>query len=306
MILQFLNSIGDVVFSQIIRKWVAGSTRRDIIEYTQRKNMRNVKTLINYLGEHHKDEKMVTRTVDEYGKIINEISNRNLNATISIKLSQLGFDVKNGKIFCKKNVEQVISTAHKNKVFTWIDTESLRFVDFTFSFYKELLTKYNCGLTLQANFKRTMGDLKQLIELSKENNVYIRLVKGIYDEPAEYTYQDFNQIEKVYLDLISTAFKESSNNFGIAIASHSKKVIEEALRYYEQYPKDLFEMQFLKGVRTKYAEELIKKGVPLAEYVPYGEKAFAYTIRRARKNPKLKNSLLYQGWFILYDILYPD
>jgi len=57
-------------------------------------------------------------------------------------------------------------------------------------------------------------------------------------------------------------------------------------------------------VIPNYSKELRKSGVPLIEYVPYGEHVFAYSIRRADKKPKYANSIFLAPFFDAYRKLY--
>ncbi len=55
---------------------------------------------------------------------------------------------------------------------------------------------------------------------------------------------------------------------------------------------------------VNYANELRKKGINVTEYVPYGTDAFAYSVRRAKENKKLRNSPLFWPFFEAYKVYY--
>lgn len=255
--------------------------------------------MISYLGEHYTDAAPVFRTVKEYRMLIGRMSGN----SITIKPSQLGFNVmakKDSEKFCSQQMLEVISCAAAKNIFVWIDMEDSDSAEFTVKFYRKYISKYRMGICLQANLHRTEKDLAGLIRISEKQDVYVRLVKGIYKGDIE----DRHELHVKFLSLISIAFEQSPKTFGIAIASHHTQAIELALKLQEEHRKKFFEIQVLKGVLSGYYENLRSRGVKVAEYVPYGPDAFSYSVRRAIKNPSFSNSILFAPFFDTYRKLY--
>jgi proline dehydrogenase len=56
--------------------------------------------------------------------------------------------------------------------------------------------------------------------------------------------------------------------------------------------KDKYEFQMLLGVLPNLGEKLVKLGHPLRVYVPFGEKWYAYSIRRLKENPEMAGHII--------------
>lgn len=281
-------------FNYFSHKWVAGRNAENAINYVKKLN--NAKHtssgIINHLGEHHLESKFAKETVSEYKKLIDLIVENNLDAAVSIKPSQFGFDaedVENPREFCFKNMQEIVEYAKEKRVFLWFDMERSKYTDFTIETYEKLVNDdQKVGICLQANLKRTDKDLRALIALSRKGlPVKVRLVKGIYPETGDIAYVNNLDIHLAFRNLVKTAFEKSPKSFGIAIGSHHIDIIDEAKILQGSHKKDFFEIQVLKGVRPKLYEKLRRRSdyQNIIEYVPYGRNAFAYSMRRIVENP---------------------
>lgn len=306
MLTSTMRNFGNFIFLNLLTRWVAGAKAENAIDYC---STINNSCVINQLGEHYKDAALVFQTVKEYMRLVDMVSKSMKKASITIKPSQLGFDVlekKDSEKFCQQQMLDVVKYASSKKVLVWLDMEDSRFTDFTLRFYRKFASRYMLGICLQANLKRTEKDLLELIKLSESSKtkVKVRLVKGIYKESEDIALTDPHEIHVKYLGLISIAFEQSSKDFGIAVGSHHSQAIELALKLQEEYKKKFFEIQVLKGVLPSYYEQLREAGVRVVEYVPYGRDAFPYSIRRAAKNPDFAKSILFAPFFDAYKKLY--
>ncbi len=307
MLASFTRNFGNFFFLNIVKRWVVGAEAEDAVTYCKQLSEKGSACEINRLGEHYKESPFTVLVVKDYKHLIDLLANNKMNSAITIKPSQFGFDVldqEDPKSFCEENLLEVVKYANSKGVLTWIDMESSRFTDFTLALYKKYMSKYKLGVCLQANLKRTENDLSDLIALSKSSEIVVRLVKGIYPENQDIAITDSKQLHKQFLKLITIAFEKSPTIFGVAVATHHSEAIELALKLQKKYPKNFFEIQVLKGVLPDYYAELRNKSVPLVEYVPYGKEAFAYSVRRAKENPKLVGSILFWPFFDAYKKLY--
>ena len=75
----------------------------------------------------------------------------------------------------------------------------------------------------------------------------------------------------------------------MAIATHDPLLTEyaEALIEKMAIKKDRYEFQMLLGVAGNLRRELVAKGHPLRVYVPFGDRWYAYSMRRLRENPNI-------------------
>lgn len=299
MIHEIVERFGNVYFSRLMDRWVVGPSAKDAITYCKKLNQSGSGCLINLLGEHLKKSSEVEKTVEEYKKLIDLISTNGIDGSITIKPSQFGYtalDKEHPKQYCKTKMLEIINFAGSRDIFCWIDMESSEYTDFTLDFFKENNKSHSIGICIQANLKRSETDLKDLISLNEQAGVFVRLVKGIYQEDESIAYTEPKAIHKNFLKLIKTAFEKSPGSFSIAVATHHSEAVELAQSLSKKYKKK-FEIQVLKGVMPGYYWELREKGIKLKEYVPYGANAFAYSVRRAMKNPEFSKSMLYAMFF---------
>lgn len=304
MLSRAIRDFGNFIFLKFLNRWVAGEKAEDAVKYCRNLKCRSCHCTINYLGERHVEVASVLNTVKEYRHLVGLLTS---SSAISIKPSQFGFNTlerKDSEKFCSAQMLEIIKLASEKNILTWIDMEDSRYTDFTLRFYRRFAPKYKLGICIQANLRRSEGDLLDLIKFSQKAPVRVRLVKGIYQEPEEIALTDPHEIHVKFLSLISVAFEQGSRDFGIAVATHHRQAVELALKLQEEHKKKFFQIQVLKGVMPSYYEELRKSGFHIIEYVPYGEKAFAYSMRRAKKNKSYANSILMAPFFDAYRKIY--
>jgi proline dehydrogenase len=305
MLSRIIRSLGNFYFLHLMNQWVAGSSVKDAVSCCRKLGSMGSGCMINHLGEHYTEAAMAKEAVEEYKKLIDQLSLSGTAACLTIKPSQFGFntqDAPDPEKFCRQEMLEVVRHASGKNVFVWLDMEDSRFTDFTLDFYEEFVPAFLLGICLQANLLRTRKDLDRMIGLCKTASVRVRLVKGIY--PEKNAISDPGKLHSRFLGLIRYAFEKSPPSFGIAVGSHHAEAIELALALQKKYKKQKFEIQVLKGVLPDYCEELRKRGVSIVEYVPYGHDAFAYSVRRARKNPRYAHSRLFSLFFDAYKKLY--
>jgi len=292
---------GNFFFLHVMPRWIAGADARAAVAYCGKHGP----CVVNYLGEHYDDSSLVRPTVEEYKRLIGLLSSGNVKASIAIKPSQFGLsvlDVEDPMSFCEEMMLEVVRCAGGRGVFTWLDMEDFRSTDFTLDFYCKYAPKHPMGVCLQANLTRTPKDLARLIGLSQKSAVRVRLVKGAYKDKPEAA---SGEVHAAFLVLIRAAFAGRAANLGVAVASHHPEAVELALKLQKENPKPFFEIEMLKGVRPQYQDELRRRGVPLAIYVPYGKDVFAYSVRRAMKDPGLSGNPLLIPFFDAYKKLNP-
>lgn len=272
---------------RIAKQWIAGDTMAQAIQSARLANKKGMGSIINKLGEHLTSKNQVENTLKEYLILVSNLRKSRIKGGISIKPTQLG--LARSKKECSQNFSILIEKASLSQIFVWIDMESSEFTDGTIGIYLDLFGKYErLGLALQANLKRTRGDLMKLLELGAK----IRLVKGAYREKNEHAYQSRSDVDENYRNLMELLFVEG-NEFGIA--THDLQLIEHAINLSKVHEKK-FEFQMLKGIRDELKPILLKKGFPVMEYIPYGTNWLPYSIRRLKE--RKRNILLLGSSFL--------
>ena len=259
------------ILKRFASKWIAGDTLEQAIERAKKSNKIGVQGIINLLGEHAESILMTERAVIEYLQILDAIAEDKVLASISVKPSQVGISID--RKLCEENFIRLLDAAQKLKIFVWIDMESSQYTEETLDLYKTLKSRYdNVGIALQAYLKRSEKDLESLLAIDGK----VRLCKGAYRESNDVMVGHHEQIGENYEELMKLLF-EKGNNF--AIATHDSSLIEEAKVLSKQYKRN-FEFQMLMGVRENLKSRLVQEGFIVANYIPYGRKWLAYTVRR--------------------------
>jgi len=262
---------------RVAKRWIAGYTLEDAIKVAHDANNRKLRVILNRLGEHTPDERLIQGYTEEYLKLLDRIQEEKIDGTISVKPSQLGLAAS--PPLYNRNLLRIIERAETYGEFVWIDMENSPYTEATISTYKEILPSHrHLGVCLQANMKRTESDLKDLIP----HGGIIRLVKGAYPESAELAYKKRSDVDANYVRLMTMLF-EGGGQF--AIGTHDGKLIDKARDLAKQEKRD-FEFQLLKGIRDDIKPTLVKEGYRVGEYVPYGPEWYNYSKRRMRERKR--------------------
>ncbi len=262
---------------KLARQWIAGDTLDDAISRTRKANNSGIGAIINFLGEHVRDEALAKKNIEENQRILKAIEDSKLNAALSIKLTQLGLEIE--KHFCLSNVEQIVGSAASKNIFVWIDMENSPYTEDTIYIYIEVFKKFkNVGVAIQSNLKRSESDVKRIAA----SGGIIRLVKGAYGEKTDIAYTSRKDITINYSKLMGYLFYKSQF---FAIATHDDLLINEALVANRAHQK-MIEFQMLMGVREELKKELVKKGLKVVDYIPYGNNWFPYSLRRIRERKR--------------------
>ncbi len=262
---------------KLARQWIAGETLADAISCTKKSNNSGIGAIINFLGEHVKDAAEAEKNKQENLRILQAIEESKLSASLSIKLTQLGLEIE--KSLCLSNVEKLVSSAASRNIFVWIDMENSPYTEDTIDIYLEIFKKYkNAGIAIQSNLKRSESDVKKI---AAEGGI-IRLVKGAYREKSDIAYTSRKDITINFSRLMGYLFYKSPF---LAIATHDELLINEALEANKAHQKRL-EFQMLMGVREELKQELVKKGLSVVDYIPYGKNWFPYSVRRIRERKR--------------------
>ncbi len=259
------------------RQWIAGETLDDAISRARKANNAGIGGIINFLGEHVRDKEEAKKNIEENQRILNAIGDSKLNASLSIKLTQLGLEIE--KDFCLSNVEMIVGGAASKNIFVWIDMENSPYTEDTIHIYLEVFKKFkNVGIAIQSNLKRSDSDVRRIAA----SGGIIRLVKGAYSEKPDIAYTSRKDITINYSKLMGYLFFKSPF---FAIATHDDLLIKEALVANEAHHKRI-EFQMLLGVREELKKELVKKGLTVVDYIPYGKNWFPYSLRRIRERKR--------------------
>jgi proline dehydrogenase len=281
-IVRVLPAIPKPVVKRLSSRYIAGDQLSDACRIVKALNDKGKFATVDVLGEEITTEEEALALVAEYEHVLEAIQRERLDSNVSVKLT--GFGLALDRNFCRDNLARLVRAAAGRGNFVRIDMEDSSTTSDTLALYRELRAEGldNVGIVLQSYMKRTLTDIAELADL-KPN---VRVCKGIYVEPPEVAYQDF---ETVRLNFVEAVAALLDNGSYVGIATHDEWVIAEAMTLLEERElrPEQYEFQMLLGVRSHLGDELVREGHRLRIYVPYGRQWYEYSIRRLQENPKI-------------------
>lgn len=282
LIARTLPAVPRPVVRHFADRYMAGEKLSDAVDTVRRLNRRGAAATVDVLGEFVTERSQATETVRQYLALLEAIRDSALDSHVSIKLTALGLEID--PQFARENLARVVAAAAEQGTFVRIDMEDSRHTDETLRIYRELREAGNdgVGIVIQSYLRRAMGDVRDLRDLAPR----VRLVKGIYVEPAAVAYQDPAQINRSYVDLLEELIDGGSH---VAVATHDESLITAAQRIARErgLSRDGYEFQLLLGVKEHLRDRLIGSGERVRIYVPFGEAWYGYSVRRLKENPSI-------------------
>ena len=257
----------------LTRRFVAGNTLDEALQACSKLNQEGILTTLDYLGESVTVKEEALQSRDHCLEALREIKARQIDSTISIKLTQMGLDIDEG--LCFANAHSLVALAAANGTRVEFDMESSDYVDRTLSIVERLHAEFGCvRAVLQAYLFRTEADILRMNQL----RLPVRICKGAYAEPDSVAFSDKEAVDSNYLKLTALLLQHGEYP---ALATHDDRMVAGGLNS----PKDQFEFQMLYGVRRDLQKKLRAAGFRVRVYVPYGEAWYPYFMRRLAERP---------------------
>jgi proline dehydrogenase len=281
-IVNVLPAVPKGVVRRISSRYIAGTEIAEACRVVSRLNEDGKMATIDVLGEEITSVDEAMEIMREYRYVFETIEREHLDSNVSVKLTALGLALGYG--LCRRNLEKVVSHAQEVGNFVRIDMEDSSTTEDTLRIYRELREEGldNVGVVLQARLRRTLDDIESLADLTPN----VRICKGIYVEPPEIAFQDFDEVRDNYVAALEKLLDGGSY---VGIATHDEWLVTEGKRAVQErgLEREQYEFQMLLGVRRRLASSLVDEGHRLRIYVPYGEHWYAYSMRRLQENPKI-------------------
>jgi proline dehydrogenase len=264
---------------RLTSRFIAGHTLDREVAVCQRLNRDGYLASLDHLGESVTSLREAENSRDAYLGALDQIAGQGLQATVSVKLTQLGLDFSAAE--CEANVERLVARASAIGSRVEVDMESSAYVDRTLGLVSRLHAKYGCvRAVIQAYLYRSESDVDSLCR----QGIPVRLCKGAYKEPSDVAFPRKRDLDDNYLHLTRALFRDGVYP---AIASHDERIIQTAIQNAKELKvsPDRFEFQMLYGIRRDLQRKLIQDGYRLRLYVPYGDAWYPYFMRRLAERP---------------------
>ncbi|MBI1750412.1 MAG: proline dehydrogenase family protein [Acidobacteria bacterium] len=274
-------------------RFIAGEKIEDAIRACQELNREGRRISLNHLGENVTTVEEASNVRDGYVEMVRELDRCGIDGNISVKLTQLGLDVKpGGRELCQQLTDEILAQATRLGRDIEIDMEGSPYTDATLDIFEAVRRKReNAGLAIQAYLYRSEKDIERLAPLHPK----IRLVKGAYREPRSIAYQKKLDVDASYCRLLDELL---DGRFVTAIATHDSAMLDHARKRIAErgLGHDKYEFQMIYGIRRDLQQEIREQGHPLRIYVPYGTEWCPYFMRRLSERPA-------NCWFVVKNLM---
>jgi proline dehydrogenase len=281
-IARLLPAVPKPVVRRISSRYIAGEELDDALRVVRQLNDQGKMATIDVLGEEITEPAEARAIAAAYRETFEAIERGRLDSNVSVKPTALG--LKLGYDLFLQNLTDVVEHAAARDNFVRVDMEDSSTTDDTLRAYRDLRAAghENVGVVFQARLKRTLNDIRELAELRPN----VRLCKGIYLEPPELAYRDFDSIRAGFVQALEELLAAGSY---VGIATHDEWLVEQGQRLVSEHGlgTESYEFQMLLGVRPSLGDQLVRGGHRLRIYTPFGRHWYAYSLRRLQENPKI-------------------
>jgi proline dehydrogenase len=275
-IVRLLPAVPKPVVRRLSSRYIAGPSLQDARRVVAELNAQAKLATVDVLGEEITNPAEARAIARAYLEVLDAIDEDGLDSNVSVKLTGLG--LKLDPELARANVRVIADRGN----FVRIDMEDSSTTDATLELYRDLRAggAENIGVVLQAALKRTVADAQALAGSN------VRLCKGIYIEPPEIAFTDFDAVRANFVRALDALL---DGGCYVGIATHDAWLVERGLRAVRERglgPHE-YEFQMLLGVQTQLGDRLVRDGHRLRIYVPFGRHWYEYSLRRLQENPKV-------------------
>ena len=243
-------------------------------------------TTIELLGEDATEIEQARDAANLYGRALDEIGKRNLNANVSLKPTQFGLKINEKE--CRDLIEWLLGRAVTHQNFVRIEMENSTCTTGTLDVYRALRNQFeNVGIVVQAYLRRSGDDIAAIRDFPPN----VRIVKGVYVEDRRIAYKDPRIINRNYMHLAETLLAGGAY---VAFATHDELLVWEACRLVERLglPPTAYEFQMLLGVEEELRNMIRDAGHRIRVYIPFGRDWHPYSVRRLGENPAIARHVI--------------
>jgi proline dehydrogenase len=265
-------------------RFVAGTQVDDALRVTQTVNQSGLSVSVDNLGENVTNAEEARASAQLYHQMLDEISGRQLNANVSLKLTHMGLDVD--ERLARDLVTGLVAkaAAMNPRNFVRVDMEgspyTQRALDVVYELHRMPGHAGAVGAVIQSYMRRAEKDIEELLA----EGIRIRLCKGAYKEPEEIAFQKKSEVDASYVRLMKILMKSGVYH---GLATHDEQIINQAKVFatQENIPRDAFEFQMLYGIRRDLQRRLVRGGWRMRVYIPFGTEWYPYFMRRLAERP---------------------
>ncbi len=267
-----------------VRRFMPGEDAASALDAAAKFRADGITSMFTRLGENITRMEEGDETAEHYLGLMDDIRARDLDGEVSVKLTQLGYDIDVERTL--GHAGRLAAKAAETDKTLWVDMEGSAYAEGTIAFYERLKAMHaNTGLCLQAYLRRTAADVQRLLPLDPR----IRLVKGAYAEPVSIAYQSKHDVDANFVALAVALLEggRSGRSVRLGLGTHDVRLIEQIAEHATAMglPKTSFEVEMLYGIRMDQQRRLAGEGYLVRDLIAYGQAWYPWYMRRLAERP---------------------
>jgi proline dehydrogenase len=267
-----------------VRRFMPGEDPASALDAAAKFKADGISSEFTRLGENITTVEEGDAIAEHYVGLMDDIAARDLDGEVSVKLTQLGYDLDVERTLA--HTRRLADKAAEHGKTLWVDMEGSDYAEGTVKFYERLKqTNPNTGLCLQSYLHRTAADVQRLLPLDPA----IRLVKGAYAEPETIAYQKREDVDSNFVALAVALLDgaREGRKVRLGLGTHDVRLIEQIAEHTVAMglPKTSFEVQMLYGIRMDQQRRLAAEGYLVRDLIAYGEAWYPWYMRRLAERP---------------------
>lgn len=281
LVLSTLPHIPRPILWRVAKRYVAGERLQDALEALVSLRERQHPGIIDVLGEDVTDERQARAVVEEYQRAADGVVSAKVDAYVSVKPTHVG--LRTSEALCLELYRSLAAYCAARKLFLRVEMEDNTTTDATLRVFEALRRDHaNVGIVLQSRLKRTPNDIARLAP----GPLDVRMVKGIYLEPASIAHTEPEPIRAAYVECVRALF---ARNAAVSLATHDERMATQCVALVAEFGADKprYEFAVLMGVMEHLWARWKNGGHKVRVYVPFGPQWQPYSLRRLRKNPQM-------------------
>ena len=266
-----------------VKRFMPGEELGDALDAAQVLQGDGLGTVLTKLGENLTAASEADAVRDHYLEVIRQVTQRGLDAHVSVKPTQLGLDLSAAQ--CAAHLETLAQAADSAGICFWLDMEDSSYVDRTLELYRGLKARHErVGLAMQAYLRRTPQDLEALLPLRP----IVRLVKGAYAEAPHIAFPAKRDTDLAYFDLATRLLEAAAAGQALPIfGTHDMPLVERIVSKATalNVAGSGYEIHMLYGIRMAEQKALVQRGRVVKTLISYGSSWFPWYMRRLAERP---------------------
>jgi proline dehydrogenase len=273
-------------------RYIAGERLDEALAVLGQLDAEGFSGILDILGEGEGSAAHAQAAFEAYGEAARAVATQGLDAYVSVKPTHFGLLLGDDLAFelYGSLAEECAGLGLSLRVEMEDHTTTNAMLDLV----SRLRNRHgNVGLVLQSRLHRTPADIDALVARSPEaaGTLDVRMVKGIYLEPATIAHVDPGPIADAFVACCERLWAGGAR---VTLATHDGELGDRLIEVIQRegISPERYEFQVLLGVQKHLWEQWKGQGHAVRVYVPYGPEWRTYSERRLKKNPQLLGHIM--------------